>query len=598
MTRTRPTRIRPTRTRPTRTAGARWAMPRPALPLWAAVLVAAGAGPILDAAFPDLGWWPLAFLAVGLQLVTLQGRRLGAAFLVGFVFGATFYFVDIQWAAVFLGPIPWSALSTLMAIWCGLGGMLITLGYRWVPRAFPSVWSRLLFVPVVVAGLWTLREAVASVWPYGGFSWGRVSFSQSASPLSPLFAWFGVSGVSFLMVFVVAVAVAVVQEGLRIHRGRSAAWHRPWVDGGDGMAEAGVSSGAAASGVSTPGYATAGRGVGSLARATLVVGILALLLLIPAYPTKTDGTLRVGAVQGDTKAGYFDPPAHFGDNLLGQIAATEPIYGENVDVVVWPEGASDVDPLEDPDAAELWDQVAERADATLVGGTITTRTTTNADGTTTTRYYNTSLEWEAGKGAVDYYDKKHPVPFGEYVPDRSFWRMFAPSLIDLIQREYTPGTTDEVMNLGTSKSGVQNVLAGIAICFDIVDDQLMTDMVDEGADVVFAQTNNADFGHTDESVQQLAIARIRALELGRSVVNISTVGTSAVILPDGTVRDQLATYTPDVIVADVPLATQITPAVWGGRQFEWLVCGIGIGALLAAGTLRPGRRRLRERAPR
>jgi len=132
----------------------------------------------------------------------------------------------------------------------------------------------------------------------------------------------------------------------------------------------------------------------------------------------------------------------------------------------------------------------------------------------------------------------------------------------------------------------RSVLAGIAICFDIVDDQLMSDMVRQGADVVFAQTNNADFGRTDESVQQLAMARIRAEELSRSVVNISTVGTSAVIAPDGTVSHQLPVYTPGVIVDDVPLATGTTPAVWGGRQFEWLVCGVGIGALLAGGTLR------------
>jgi apolipoprotein N-acyltransferase len=403
-----------------------------------------------------------------------------------------------------------------------------------------------------------------------------------------------VSGVGFLMVLVVAIAVAAVQEGRRTLRGRSAAWHRPWIDGGNGMWSAGVSSGAAASGVSTPGFSTAGRGFHALTRATIAVAALTVLVVIPAWPTHIQGTLRVGAVQGDTKAGYFDPPPNFGDNLLGQIAATQPVYDRKVDVVVWPEGASDVDPLEDSNAAELWNQVAERADAPLVGGTITTRTTVE-HGKQVTRYYNTSLLWEAGKGAVDYYDKKHPVPFGEYVPDRSFWRQFAPDLIDLIQREYTPGTTDEVMNLGTAKSsGVSDVLAGIAICFDIVDDQLMTDMVRQGADVVLAQTNNADFGRTDESVQQLAIARIRAEELGRSVVNISTVGTSAVIAPDGSVSHQLPVYTPEVIVDDVPLATGTTPAVAGGRQFEWLVCGIGIGALLATATVRGGRSRRRS----
>jgi apolipoprotein N-acyltransferase len=116
--------------------------------------------------------------------------------------------------------------------------------------------------------------------------------------------------------------------------------------------------------------------------------------------------------------------------------------------------------------------------------------------------------------------------------------------------------------------------------------------VRQGGRVVYAQTNNADFGRfTDESVQQLAIARIRARELGRSVVNISTVGTSAIIYPDGSEHDRLATYTPGVMIDDVPLATTVTPAVLGGRQIEWLVCGLGIGALIAGFTLRVGRRR-------
>jgi apolipoprotein N-acyltransferase len=77
------------------------------------------------------------------------------------------------------------------------------------------------------------------------------------------------------------------------------------------------------------------------------------------------------------------------------------LYGKKVDVVVWPEGASDVDPLEDPNAAELWNQVAQRANAPLVGGTITTRTTVE-NGKEVTRYYNTSLLWKAGTGVVDY----------------------------------------------------------------------------------------------------------------------------------------------------------------------------------------------------
>ena len=517
------------------------------MPLGYAVLIAAAAGVILDAAFPSTDIWPLAFVGIGLAIWVQQGRRLGGALLVGLVFGTSFYGVQIFWATTFLGPLPWGALTVFMGLWCGAGGVLITLAYRWVAPAFPTAVSRLLFLPAVVAGLWTLREAVASVWPWGGFAWGRVALSQSDSAISNLFPWFGVSGVSFLMVFVTAVAVAAIQEGFRMP--------------------------------SLPTTTTVSR----LARATLVTGIAAALTIIPAFPIALDGTLRVGAVQGDTKAGYFDPPAQVGDNLIGQIKATEPVFDQHVDVVVWPEGASDLDPLEDPDAAALWDAVSERAGAPLVGGTITTREVKGKQ-----LYFNTAMVWQPDKGGeTDYYDKKHPVPFGEYVPERPFFQAIVPSLIDLIGREYTPGTTDDVLDIGKT-------IASAAICFDIVDDQIMTDGVREGGRVVLAPTNNADFGQfTDESVQQLAIARIRARELGRTVVNVSTVGTSAIIFPDGSEHDRLPTYTPGVMVDDAPLSTTMTPAVLGGRQIEWLVCGLGIGALIAGFTLRFGRRKQR-----
>lgn len=513
-------------------------MPRPILPLPVAVVGAAAAGLLLDTAFPDLGWWITAFPAIAIVLVALQGRRVGSAILVGLVFGATFYWPHIQWASEFLGVVPWSALAGVMTLWNGAAAALIALAYRWIPRTWGGAAGRLVLTPVVVAGLWTAREAAASVWPYGGFAWGRVAQSQSESPLAPLFAWLGTSGVSFVMVLVVAVAVAAVREGIRTPR---------WAAG----------------------------------LAAVVTASVLVLVAVPAWTTLpgtgSDGMLRVGAVQGNTKAGYFDPPENFGDNLVGQVEATIPLFDDDVDVVVWPEGASDADPLRYGWARDLWDEVVDRAGAPIVGGTITARDTGRVDdeGEIVYEYFNTILLWEDG-GPSDFYDKKHPVPFGEYVPDRAFWRQFAPDLIDLIQREYTPGTTDAVFDLG-------GAIAGNAICFDVVDDQLFTEMIEQGAQIIFAESNNADFGRTDESVQQLAFARIRAIETARTVVNISTVGTSAIILADGSTLQQLPWYEPGVMVADVPLHTTITPAVAAGRQVEWLACALGLAGLIIAG---------------
>ena len=92
----------------------------------------------------------------------------------------------------------------------------------------------------------------------------------------------------------------------------------------------------------------------------------------------------------------------------------------------------------------MLDALAERVDAPLIVSAVTPR----GD-----EYFNSSMLWMAGEGAVQTYDKRHPVPFGEYVPDRWFFEPFAPDLIGLIQREYTPGTTRRSSTSTASASG-------------------------------------------------------------------------------------------------------------------------------------------------
>ena len=108
--------------------------------------------------------------------------------------------------------------------------------------------------------------------------------------------------------------------------------------------------------------------------------------------------------------------------------------------------------------------------------------------------------------------------------------------------------------------------------------------------MILAQTNNADFGHTDQSAQQLQIAKLRAVETGRALVNISTVGTSAVVLPNGEEVDRLTPFTAGAMVAEVPLVTGQTPALRFGSVIAgaWLaLAAAGMLLSLAAGRGRP-----------
>lgn len=482
----------------------------------------------MSLAYPDPGWWPLLLPGLGSVLWALRGRSIGGGLLVGAVSGFAYYGALIEWLTVYLGIVPWLALTLAQVFFTALGGALIALAWRWIPRAWPGTAGRLVLTPLVVGGAWMVRESVSSVFPFGGFAWGRLAHSQAEGALAPIVAWTGFSALSFLIAALVALGVAGIVER-RLPRAH---------------------------------------------RASMPVGFAVLLLVWPAFPVTIIGTTTIAAVQGNSNSGLFADYER-GEILQDHYDATRPLFGrDDIDMLVWPENASDIDPLRNEYAATVMDVVSEQVNAPLLVGTIT------ADGEQT---FNSQLLWRSGVGAVDQYDKIRPVPFAEYLPAREFFYPLAPDLFDLVPRDFAFGTRDTIFD-------VDGVIAGIAICFDIVADDLFLQMIDEGAEVIISPTNNADFGVTDQSVQQLAIARLRAVEAGRALVNASTVGASAIIAPDGSTIVDLPRFEPGTMVADVPLSDTITPAHALGRTLEWLVIVFTLSTMLGAGVLARPRR--------
>ncbi|MDV8079816.1 apolipoprotein N-acyltransferase, partial [Rhodococcus sp. IEGM 1370] len=98
-------------------------------------------------------------------------------------------------------------------------------------------------------------------------------------------------------------------------------------------------------------------------------------------------------------------------------------------------------------------------------------------------------------------------------------------------------------------------------------------------------TNNATFGRTNMTYQQLAMSRVRAVEHGRSVVVSATSGVSAVIDARGEVVERTELFTPAAVVTEVSLSTTLTPATITGSVPEW-IAATGAGAALAFSLLR------------
>ncbi len=430
----------------------------------------------MDLAYPEVGLWPAAFAATGLLLLALIGRSVWGAVAVGAVFGLLFFGLLVSWTTRYLGPVPWAALTVVEGTLTAVGIIPLALAYRWMPRAAPGTVGRLLLLPGLLAALWTGREVLLGAWPYGGLPLGKARDHPSRQPPR---------------------SDGVLGRGERthlpdgLHRRRRDRNHpdRP---------------------VASPAARRRTR------RHRPDAGPR------PGVSHHTGREMRIGAVQGNGPSGYFD------QRTVGAIAraqgdATGPVLDADVDLVVWPEGL-DADPFQTPWLAEYLTGISTRAGAPLLANAATT-----AGG----NIYNTSFLWDpvtAGatprREQVQTHAKRHPVPFGEYVPDRAFYTLLAPDLVGLLQRDYAHGTDVPLVTVG-------GVPVGLAICFDVIYDEVIAESLTAGAELLVFQTNNADFRGTDENLQQLAVARIRAVETGRTVVNISTVGTSQIIRPDG-----------------------------------------------------------------
>jgi apolipoprotein N-acyltransferase len=139
---------------------------------------------------------------------------------------------------------------------------------------------------------------------------------------------------------------------------------------------------------------------------------------------------------------------------------------------------------------------------------------------------------------------------------------------------------------------------GIAICWEIAFDDLIADSVAEGAQVLAVPSNNATFGRSDMTYQQLAMSRVRAVEHDRAVLVVTTSGVSATIAPDGAVTATTSSFTPDVLVAATPLRATTTLADRLRGAPEWMLLaaglvGVGLARIGTAGRMTRGLARRR-----
>ncbi|HWJ66777.1 MAG TPA: apolipoprotein N-acyltransferase [Nocardioides sp.] len=489
-------------------------------------------GLLLSASFEPFALaWLLPFGVAAFAFATrdLTVRRAGVA---GLLFGVAFYFTHIAWMRASIGPDAWVALSTVEALFYGLLGLAVPL-----MRALP--WS-----PLWLAAAWTAMETLRSGWPFSGMPWGRLAFAAIDTPAAPAVAWVGMTGLSFVLALTGFLLGEVVACLVTARRERTPT---------------------------------------RLAPVAVLVGVLALLVVpaVAPYDVRESGTATVAVVQGDVPGPGNDILFDARGVTRNHVDATVQLAADvaagtrtRPDFVLWPENSTAVDPFRDvPVNQGIEEAVTAIGVPVVVGGIVD-------DGPD--HILNQGIVWDPVTGPGDRYTKHHPVPYGEYIPYRDIWDPEFGQLA-LISRDMRSGTRTRPLR-------VAGIDVADAICFDVAYDDVMPAQVRAGAELLTVQTSNASFIFTHQIEQQFAITRLRAIEAGRWLTVASTNGRTGVIRPDGSVAASAETLTTAVLVEEVALSTDLTPAMrlgaWPTRLFT-----VSTIAALVAGAVAYRRRR-------
>lgn len=473
-------------------------------------MVAAAGGFLAHLAFPDISIWPLAIIGLAMLMWSLQRESATWAFTVGTVWGIAHFLPLLWWAHEAVGPLPWVALSIFEAMILALGPVI----YVWLRRL--SIFSGgALRLPLPFAVAWVVAEQIRHQWPFGGFPWVRIAFSQTDGPLVTLAPYGGAPLVSS--------AVAAL---------------------GGLLAIAALSA--------------ASRDVTRTVVAAFTAAVILLApLLIGLDARAQNGHITVGAVQGNVANPGLDAFVNArevtGNHRDGTLRLAQEA-GE-MDLVLWPENASDYDPRTDMEARQMVNDAQAAIDAPLLVGTVRYEDDTR---------YNEIVVWNGQDDIAGSYAKQVPAAFAEYIPLRDLIRPIAP-VVDLVGTDMTAGTEPALLDVFI-ESLDRDLKVATIICFEVAYDWLITEAVQMGAEFLFVPTNNASFGDSAESVQQLGMTRFRAVEHSRAAIQISTVGVSGYAAPDGTMHSVTELFTADEFAVDIPLRTSLT---WATRLGQW-----------------------------
>lgn len=505
---------------------------------WCAAIVS---GLLYAACFPPfhqswLCWIALTPLIAAIWFGPRNSRRAWLRhLLLGYVAGIVFFTTTFSWLAS-LGTLFenfWlHGLPLLLSLYLGLNLAF----WSWFiglirPGDFITSWRNLL-AAFLGASAWVAHEWIRG-WLFG-FGWNGLGVALHANwPLIQIAEFTGVTGLSYIIVFANVIAVATPLRlflEARTHR------MRPHWDLNFTM-----------------------------------LGVISLLVLgwrVGQNP-RPSTPLRVAAVQaGIAQTEKFD--RQFAGKIFDQFAQLSAIALQTSPVpalLIWPESSMPGPVLQDEQTYRFVMDFSASAKTDLLLGAL------QHEGD---RVYNAALLVSAAGEDVQIYRKLHLVPFGEYVPLRHSFPLFA-----AVAGRWVPGDFDVGKDHTLFRLTNASVQVAPLICFEDTVGDLTRKFVLGGANLLVNVTNDGWFLRSAGSQQHLANAVFRCVETRRPMVRAANTGVTCFINENGRVTQVLrddtgSTFTQGVLSGEVnvPQDRQLTFYVRHGELFAKLCAGM------------------------
>ncbi|HET9418712.1 MAG TPA: apolipoprotein N-acyltransferase [Chthoniobacterales bacterium] len=509
-------------------------------------LAATATGLLCTACFPpfNIGWicW-IALTPLISAIWFSRGdakRRWLRNLLLGYVGGLVFFTAAFSWlgslGVLFESP-PLRGLSFLLAIYLGMHFAF----WAWfvgliTPREFLSSGKNLL-VALVAASAWGAHEWVRG-WLFSGFGWNGFGVALYANwPMIQIAEFTGVAGLSFVIAFANIIAVTTA---LRLFHETRTRRMQPHFD---------------------------------LTLTMLaLVGLFAFGLHRIQFPARAT-PLRVAAVQPNVpQLQKFDP--QFARTIFERFANYSAIAlqaNPPVDLIVWPE-SSMPDLVRDQTTLSyrFVMDFASSSRADLLLGALDSEDRHD---------YNAALLVAAGGHAMQIYRKLHLVPFGEYVPLRHSFPLFAAIASRWVPADFEVGREFTVFRLTNA-----NVSVAPLICFEDTIGELTRRFVLRGANLLVNMTNDAWYLQSAGSQQHLANAVFRCVETRRPMLRAANTGVTCFINEFGRITQVLrdengGTFTEGVLTGEVNVPQE--PALSDSRTGRQLTFYTRHGELFA-----------------